>query len=98
LLRIDEAFTYLPLTCEMTLAYSFSAPIAVMAAVDEVEAAPEVPLDDDEDEQALARRAAASGRASARAPVRFLITLGLPVCGGRRRRDGARIGRRTPLW
>ena len=81
-----------PVRGRLTLAYSFSAPIAVMVVPDTVEAEPDVPLDEDDDEQALASRAAASGSTAARAPVRVLMTFGLPVWGTRRR-DGASIGR-----
>ena len=71
LLMIESAFTYLPPTCEMTSAYSFSAPIAVMVMLDAAEAEavepePDVPLDEDDDEQALASRTAASGSATRR--------------------------------
>ena len=75
---IASAVTYLPPTCPITLAYSFSAPIAVILVSDAVEAASDVLLD----EQALASRAAASGRAMARAPVRVRMTCELPK-GGR---------------
>ena len=66
LLMIDDTFTYLPPTCVMTLAYSFSGPIAVILVADAaaaVEPPPAALGEDDEDEQALASSAAASGRA-----------------------------------
>jgi hypothetical protein len=78
LLMIAETWTYLPPTCWSTLAYSFSTPIAVMAAALVVPALL-VPLpdaeDEDEDEHALASRAAASGRAMAITPERVRMTL-----------------------
>jgi hypothetical protein len=73
---IASAFTYLPPICPITLAYSFSAPIAVMVVSDAVAAEPEL---DEPAEQALASRAAASGRATARARVRVRMTCELPV-------------------
>ena len=75
LLMIASAFTYLPPTCWITLAYSFSAPMAVMVASDAVVAEPDVPPDAAGDEHALASRAAISGTAAARTPVRFRMTL-----------------------
>jgi hypothetical protein len=83
LLRIEEACTYWPPTCEMTLAYSFSAPIATIfaagAAADEPPLAVADAADDaDDDEQALASSAAASGSATARAPVRVRMIFELP--------------------
>src|ERR1700743_574745 len=75
---IDDTFTYLPPTCEMTSAYSFSAPMAVILVTDAaaaVELPPAALGEDDEDEQALASSTAASGRATARAPERVLMNL-----------------------
>jgi hypothetical protein len=73
---IDDACTYLPPTCAITSAYSFSAPIAVILVTDA--AAPDAPpaaLDDDADEHALAISAAARGSATARTPERVRMTL-----------------------
>ncbi len=78
LLRIDDACTYFPPTCAMTSAYSFSAPMAVIFAVDAAAAVvprPDALDEGDDDEQALASSAAASGRATARAPERVRMTL-----------------------
>jgi hypothetical protein len=66
---IASSFTYLPPIWLSTSAYSFSAPIALMVVSDAAGAEADVPLDEADDQQALASRAAASGRATARAPV-----------------------------
>jgi hypothetical protein len=88
---IDEARTYFPPTWEMTSAYSFSAPMAVMVADDPVPAGavpvdvvpvdvpPAAPDAAGEDEQALASRAAARGSAATRRPGRVRMTLVLQV-------------------
>ncbi len=76
---IASACTYLPPIWLITSAYSFSAPIAVMVVADTALA--EVPLDEADDEQALASRAAASGRATATAALRVRMTFELPVWG-----------------
>ena len=75
---IASAFTYLPPIWLITSAYSFSAPIAVILVADAaaaVELPPAALDEDDEDEQALTSRAAASGRATAKPAVRVLMTL-----------------------
>src|SRR5690242_9701315 len=72
LLRMASACTYLPPTWPMTFAYSFSAPIAVIMAVDAVlpEAVPPAAAEGEgDDEHPLASRTAARGRAAERAPA-----------------------------
>src|ERR1700742_517624 len=82
LFMIDEACTYFPPTWAMTSAYSFSAPMTVILATEAPAAAGLPPADpcaggedEDEDEQALASRAAARGTAAARRPGRVRMTL-----------------------
>src|ERR1700746_1271472 len=81
LLMIAEACTYFPPTCEMTSAYSFSAPIATMAVEEAAAADDDVPaaLDEADDEQALARSTAARGTAVARRLGRIRMTLVLQL-------------------
>jgi len=74
LLMIASACTYLPPICWITLAYSFSAPMAVKVVSDAAAAEPDVPPDEAGDEHALASRTAISGTAAARTPVRFRMT------------------------
>ena len=73
MLSIAATLTYLPPTYAITLAYSFSAPMAVMVAVDV--AAVWLDAEDEDDEQALASRTAATGRAAARTPERVRMAL-----------------------
>jgi hypothetical protein len=79
LLMTDEACTYFPPTWAMTSAYSFSAPTAAIL----VTAAPPVALAGagEDDEQALAGRAAARGRAATRRPERVRMNVVLQAGG-----------------
>src|SRR5579875_4234244 len=83
LLMIAVTWTYLPPTCWMTLAYSFSAPVAAMVPPDTAAVWPDAA---DDDEHALASRAAASGRTAARAPERVRMACWLPGEGAAQRR------------
>ena len=76
LLMIASACTYLPPTWPMTLAYSFSAPIAVMVPLSPDVALPPAAEDD---EHPLASMIAASGRAAEMTPTRVRMTWGLPI-------------------
>ena len=76
LLKIATACTYLPPTWPMTLAYSFSAPIAVMVPLSPDVALPPAAEDD---EHPLASTMTASGRAAERTPARVRMTWGLPI-------------------
>jgi hypothetical protein len=72
LVSIAVTVTYLPPTCAITFAYSFSAPMAVMVAVDAAAVWPDA--EDEDDEHALASSTAAAGMAAARTPERVRMT------------------------